>query len=142
MSLGNVRVIYCSTVTTDLEKDDFIEMVRTSVVNNKKRNLTGILLFDGHYFFQVLEGDKEDVTAILSKIQQDERHHNIYTLSRRQIATRLFPKWSMELIDANNDFFQETFGGDFNPYEFSDNEALVCATNAKAWRMRRLQEVS
>lgn len=139
MSIGNIRVIYCSTVTSALEKDNFIEMVRASVANNKQLNLTGILLFDGQYFFQVLEGDQQDVKAILAKISQDERHKDIHTLSNKAIAARLFPKWSMELIDASNSFFSEAYGGRFQPYEFNDQEALDCATNAKAWRMRRLK---
>ncbi len=141
MSIGNVRFIYCSTVTSVLEKDNFIDLVRRSVVNNKELNLTGILLFDGRYFFQVLEGDQKDVKTILVKISQDERHKDIHTLSNKPIAARLFPKWSMELIDASNSFFTETYGGKFQPYEFNDIEALDCATNAKVWRMRRLQEV-
>lgn len=139
MSIGNIRIIYCSTVTSALEKDNFIEMVRTSVINNKARNLTGILLFDGQYFFQVLEGDQRDVKTVLDKISQDARHKDIHTLSSRTIAARLFPKWSMELIDADNRFFTDNYAGRFNPYDFSDQEALDCATNAKAWRMRRLQ---
>jgi hypothetical protein len=142
MSIGKIRVIYCSSVTSSLDKDEFIDLVRTSVANNKKLNLTGILLFDGQYFFQVLEGDQGDVNSLLKTIKKDERHKDIQTISSRPIAARLFPKWSMELIDPSNDFFQETYGGNFNPYEFSDQEALDCATNAKAWRMRRLQEVS
>lgn len=140
MSIGNIRVIYCSTVTSVLEKDSFIDMVRRSAANNRELNLTGILLFDGRYFFQVLEGDQQDVRNILAKISQDERHKDIHSLSSKPIAARLFPKWSMELIDASNSFFAETYGDRFQPYRFSDQEALDCATNAKAWRMRRLQD--
>ena len=142
MSVGNVRVIYCSTVTSSLEKDNFIELVRASVINNKNLNITGILLFNGRYFFQVLEGDNSVVNKLLDKIGDDDRHDEIDILSRRAIDSRLFPKWSMELIDANNDFFKETYGGEFNPYLFTDQQSLECATNAKAWRMRRLQEAS
>ncbi|MCP4586586.1 BLUF domain-containing protein [Pseudoalteromonas sp.] len=140
MSLETVRVIYCSTVTSELKKESFIDMVRASVANNKQLDITGILLFDGHYFFQVLEGEKEKVQSLLSKIRLDVRHKAIETLSSRAISTRLFPKWSMELINSDNDFFRETYAGNFNPYEFSDTQALDCATNAKAWRMRRLQQ--
>ncbi|MCV6589895.1 MAG: BLUF domain-containing protein, partial [Marinobacterium sp.] len=82
MSIGNIRIIYCSTVTSALEKDNFIDLVRRSVTNNKELNLTGILLFDGQYFFQVLEGDQKDVKTILAKISQDERHKDIHTLSK------------------------------------------------------------
>ncbi|EAR60172.1 BLUF domain-containing protein [Neptuniibacter caesariensis] len=142
MSVGNVRVIYCSTVTSSLKKDNFIELVRASVINNKNLNITGILLFNGRYFFQVLEGDNGVVNKLLDKINGDDRHAEIDILSRRAIDSRLFPKWSMELIDANNDFFKETYGGEFNPYLFTDQQSLECATNAKAWRMRRLQEAS
>lgn len=142
MAQRSMRVIYCSTVTSMMEKDSFIDMVRQSVANNKKLNLTGILLFDGTYFFQVLEGDGEKVNAMIAKIGLDPRHANIQVLSSRQVEARLFPKWSMELIDANNDFFDATYGGRFDPYTFSDKKALECATNAKAWRIRRLQTVS
>lgn len=40
-------------------------------------DVTGILLFNGSYFFQLLEGPEEQVKMIYRAICQDPRHYNI-----------------------------------------------------------------
>ena len=52
--------------------------------------ITGILLFNGQQFFQVLEGNEEILESLFSKIQFDPRHRDVVELMRDYSAYRRF----------------------------------------------------
>jgi hypothetical protein len=63
--------------------------------NNAIDGISGLLWTDGVRFLQVLEGDREAVSATFARIAKDPRHHAIVTLSDREIENREFGSWSM-----------------------------------------------
>lgn len=74
--------------------------------NNQKQNITGVLLFLGGIFFQILEGDEYVIDKLYEKILQDPRHVDIVCLKAEyEVNIRLFPNWSMKTInlDENTD---------------------------------------
>nr|WP_275443914.1 BLUF domain-containing protein [Alteromonas sp. Cnat3-28] len=46
-----------------IDENELLKITNDSLPFNAKNHITGILLFDGEYFFQVLEGDCEKVTG-------------------------------------------------------------------------------
>lgn len=60
-----------------------------------------MLLYSEGSFMQVLEGEEETVEALMSKIADDPRHHEIIVLSREPIEARDFGKWSMSFRGLN-----------------------------------------
>lgn len=67
----------------------------TSRRNNERDGLTGFLLFDQTWFFQILEGEHEPVLTRYSRIQRDPRHQAVQLMALRRVAQRTFPEWSM-----------------------------------------------
>ena len=63
--------------------------------NNKPKNITGFLLADRSWFFQVLEGDKKSLALILEKIYADKRHTGLTIIQNTKILTRSFDNWLM-----------------------------------------------
>ena len=63
--------------------------------NNARDGLTGFLLLDRYWFFQVLEGERARVFATYERIRRDPRHGDLELMSLRDPAARSFPTWSM-----------------------------------------------
>jgi len=75
------------------------DMVAKANSKNKNFDVTGILLFDGLHFFQLLEGPRDAVQGIYQRICQDARHHNLVELMHDFAPERRFGKVGMELFD-------------------------------------------
>ena len=75
--------------------EQVLEIVQWSRTYNAKHKITGILLYIGDSFMQVLEGEKEPVLDLYKKIANDPRHSGVKKLVEGPIIERAFPNWSM-----------------------------------------------
>ena len=75
------------------------DMVAKANKKNKLSDVTGILLFDGLHFFQLLEGPRDTVQGIYQRICADARHHNLVELMHDFAPARRFGNLGMELFD-------------------------------------------
>ena len=89
-----IQLIYMSTMGTSNPKV-LPSIVDSSIKNNMRRGVTGMLLYFEGNVIQVLEGDKDQVLETFRVVQADERHHSIYVISEEEIADRQFSIWSM-----------------------------------------------
>jgi hypothetical protein len=85
-----------------IRRPDTGEILEVSKRNNGMDGVTGILLFDGAAFVQVLEGPSSSVAACYERIRTDPRHTDVTILSDIELEEREFPYWSMEMRDARN----------------------------------------
>lgn len=92
-------LIYRSHIRDDVPIKTLEEMVNFANQRNRAMDVTGILLFNGNHFFQLLEGPKEGVNAIFSRICEDCRHDNIVELLHDDMPSRRFGNAGMELFD-------------------------------------------
>lgn len=70
--------------------------------NNGMDGVSGILVFDGSTFLQVLEGPQDSVTAAFDRIQADPGHAAVTIISDHVVPERDFGYWSMELRDPSH----------------------------------------
>ncbi|WP_312241313.1 diguanylate phosphodiesterase [Pantoea sp.] len=92
-------IIYRSHLCDDVPVKVLEELAVKANVTNELFDVTGILLFNGTHFFQVLEGPEEAVSTIYERICQDVRHHNLVELMRDYAPSRRFGNVGMELFD-------------------------------------------
>ncbi|WP_029591768.1 diguanylate phosphodiesterase [Franconibacter pulveris] len=92
-------IIYRSHICDDVPVKTLEEMVATANLKNGEAGVTGILLFNGTHFFQLLEGPEEGVLPIYNHICEDDRHYNVVELMRDYAPSRRFGKAGMELFD-------------------------------------------
>ncbi len=92
-------LIYRSHICEDVPIKTLEDMVATASQRNQQMGITGILLFNGRHFFQLLEGPEEGVSAIFQHICEDRRHFNIVELLHDHAPARRFGKVGMELFD-------------------------------------------
>ncbi len=90
-----ISLVYVSSAVHLMSNEELLEVLHISQTNNEKYFVTGMLLYMGGNFMQVLEGPEEGVTAIFEKIKNDKRHFNITVISMEPIVERQFEKWTM-----------------------------------------------
>lgn len=128
------EVIYVSRraegVTDQVVVDD---IVLPAGVKNNRLEITGCLWFSRDRFLQILEGPREAVEDVYSKILSDDRHYDIRTVSTSPIAKRSFARWGMRsLKNSKEDRIEEliheyapNFGAGNLPAETPENTSLL-----------------
>ncbi|CAN5408672.1 hypothetical protein BH09PSE1_BH09PSE1_30190 [soil metagenome] len=90
------RLVYESTATgTTGSLLNLATVLGASQANNARRGLTGALAAHADRYVQVVEGPREALDALLTRLAGDPRHRDIRILDRRPIAARVFADWSM-----------------------------------------------
>ncbi len=97
-----LSLIYVSTSIELLNDEELLDILKVSRENNTSGDITGMLLYKGGNFMQVLEGPDDAVTGIYEKIKKDPRHKGVSIISREQIQTRQFPSWEMAFQNLDN----------------------------------------
>ena len=92
-------IIYRSHLSHDVPVKALEGMVAAANCKNGEADVTGILLFNGTHFFQLLEGPEEKVKAIYRNICEDKRHYNVVELLCDYAPARRFGKVGMEIFD-------------------------------------------
>lgn len=98
-----ISLIYVSTATHLLSKDELLDILRVSRRNNEIGPVTGLLLYQDGNFMQVLEGPEEAVMDIFGKIEKDTRHTDIIVILNEPIKEREFSDWSMAFLNLDEE---------------------------------------
>ncbi len=94
-----IEFIYTSTVTRPLDPKEVINLQESCMHNNAQKGVTGMLLYDGQHFMQVLEGDSQTIETLFETIKHDSRHFEVSAIIRNPIENRNFAAWSMGVVD-------------------------------------------
>lgn len=94
-SEGLLSILYTSNARAPFGDDDLAALLAQSRASNAARDLTGMLLYRGGRFVQVLEGPEPAVRDLLAAIRQDSRHSDMRVLIEQPIAHREFREWTM-----------------------------------------------
>ena len=97
----NHCAIYISSASTDFDPDSLSEIARRSSINNKPLNVTGMLLYSGTHFLQVLEGEEFLVQFVMKRIKNDTRHIDLEVIMDSPVEERNFSDWYMGALDIS-----------------------------------------
>jgi hypothetical protein len=86
---------YVSTATSPMLREDLLAILTVARRINRENHVSGLLLFDGGHFLQVLEGTEDAVREIFSRISKDTRHSSLKVLFEEQVDSPQFEDWSM-----------------------------------------------
>lgn len=76
-------------------EDQLLFLLNQSREKNLRLGITGMLLYKGGNFMQMLEGEKAVVLELYETIRKDDRHKMVITVMTGDIARRNFEDWSM-----------------------------------------------
>lgn len=91
------QYLYISTAPS-LSREEVDAILASSARNNPERGITGLLLYNGRNFMQLLEGDEQTLVALMSRISNDPRHAGVSVLSRKEASERACPDWAMKRV--------------------------------------------
>ncbi|MGB3626084.1 MAG: BLUF domain-containing protein [Henriciella sp.] len=97
------RLAYVSTAHKQVSSSELQYILEAAIRNNTAANVTGILLYNGASFLQVLEGPEKSVSEIYARICADERHSHIVTILKESSSRRLFEDAPMSLQAVPSD---------------------------------------
>ena len=97
---------YTSLARLDLESADLEKIHRSARELNALDGITGLLVFNGTHFLQIVEGAHDAVEDLVKRLRRDPRHQGLEIRDERKVATRSFPDWSMDLVRVNASFFE------------------------------------
>ena len=86
---------YVSTSVRQFPAPELLALLKTSRRNNARAAVTGMLLYKGKNFMQVLEGPEEAVRAVWGRIAADPRHRHMVTVLDTWVPERKFGDWLM-----------------------------------------------
>lgn len=89
------HLIYASSATRQMHDQDLLAILASSHKNNARLDVTGMLLYRGGNFLQVLEGSEKVLDDLYKVIAQDPRHHQVTLLLKRPVPKRQFEQWEM-----------------------------------------------
>lgn len=94
-----VRLMYASRAADSVTQEDLVAILKKSKACNPALGVTGVLCLSGGIFLQVLEGGRNEVSALYNRITADPRHHHATLLSFEEIGERSFACWSMGQVN-------------------------------------------
>jgi hypothetical protein len=92
------QLFYVSRAAGALDSGSVLALVHDARDRNEALRITGCLLFSGHCFAQVLEGDRRDVQALAERIANDSRHGAVRVLHERTRGDREYAGWPMGFL--------------------------------------------
>ena len=98
-----LQLIYISAATVPFSQHDLKLLLKKARTNNKKFNVSGMLIYHEGSFFQVLEGPEEAVLSIYDIISDDPRHDEVQLLLRQMVEERSFADWSMGFVNTEDE---------------------------------------
>ena len=97
-----VRLIYASRSTAPITETVVDDLLAKSRENNPALGITGVLcLCNNNAFMQVLEGGRDEVNRLYSRVVQDSRHTDVTLLEYAEITERSFTNWRMGRVDLD-----------------------------------------
>lgn len=96
-----LQLIYVSTAVRPMDGKALARILRTARDNNEALGVTGLLLYKGRHFMQILEGDAEAVRNLFATIADDPRHEDVVVLYEDATDVRDFGAWSMAFSDVD-----------------------------------------
>jgi hypothetical protein len=89
------RLAYVSFPAADLAPTEIGRIVHVSRVNNAARGLTGVLVYTGSDFAQMIEGRHEAVETLWQKLRTDVRHRDLTVFLDEPTERAWFETWRM-----------------------------------------------
>lgn len=95
------QLVYVSDAAIGFQSAGLVAISRSSKRNNQKVEVTGLLLYGGGSFLQMLEGDAANVVNTFQRVERDPRHARVQTLFSGPAHHRMFSEWSMGVLNVD-----------------------------------------
>lgn len=95
-----IRLLYISEATEGINEEAINGVLKSAGKNNPPLGITGLLVFGGGVFAQILEGPERAVLQKYVNIMGDKRHRNCRIVYITTTRERIFKDISMAALEA------------------------------------------
>lgn len=95
---------YTSLAALDLTASDLEAIHQTARELNALDGITGLLIFNGTHFLQIIEGSEDAINELVERLRRDVRHSGLEIRDEQRLTARAFPDWSMQMVRVSTDF--------------------------------------
>ena len=92
------QIMYSSQAAEPMTAAALEKILADARVGNAARKVTGALIYVDGVFFQILEGDKAVVHALMANIARDSRHQSVTVFHEAEVEARAFESWRMAYL--------------------------------------------
>lgn len=96
------KLLYVSSARRHLDEPEIEAILKPARTRNAARGITGMLVYGGGNFIQLLEGPREAVEGLFGRIEQDPRHRQVIRIAGFEDGEREFADWSMGYARARD----------------------------------------
>ena len=89
---------YTSEARGEVDADELERILRSAMMLNPLDGVTGLLIFNGRAFVQIVEGAPDAIDDLAARLKADVRHVNFQIRDERLVEARSFPDWSMNMV--------------------------------------------
>jgi len=90
-----IRVIYLCSAPAGINEHEILRLLKQTRIANRKRNVSGMLLYIGGSFLQTLEGEAAMLDAVSGSVFRDKPGIRLTQITREPICEREFGEWTM-----------------------------------------------
>lgn len=94
--------VYVSRATRPFSRPELQFLANKASENNGRLEITGLLVYLGGNFLQILEGRPERLDRLMEFIFRDQRHKDFRVLHVERIGQRSFTGWHMGILDMSD----------------------------------------
>lgn len=102
---GCHSIVYVSTAIANLSEAALLQLLRRARCANQRAGITGVLMYGGGRFMQVLEGCPAAVRRLYARIEADPRHSRLEKLADGPLPRREFAGWHMSFAPLPAGYF-------------------------------------
>lgn len=106
-----IQHIYVSHAAPGFAEHEIPDLLKQIRPDNAKQGITGMLIYTGTAFLQVLEGGRKNVNALSERILRDRRHLRVTTILHEPLPRRQFNDWTMDFVTVDPTDVDEIVGG-------------------------------
>ncbi len=94
-----VRLLYASRAAAPVTQEIIESILQQSRTHNPALGITGVLCHGGDVYMQALEGGRDAVNSLYTKIVRDTRHREVVLLHYSEVPERHFAGWTMGQVN-------------------------------------------
>lgn len=95
------QVIYSSQASAPFSDAALEALLADAREGNRRRGITGALVYVDGVFLQVLEGEKDTVQRLMASIAKDTRHGGVHVFHEGESAQPMFAAWTMARVTSS-----------------------------------------
>ena len=96
------RMAWSSVPSPSFDAARLAAIITPARTRNQRNHVSGMLVFTGGHFLEIVEGDERDLDALWSRVERDDRHQGLVKHGCEPCDGRWFADWKVGYADEDD----------------------------------------